>query len=710
MSIRNQHYEVLGVSVGHARPVENTVHVELNEGVQAVYGLNGAGKTWILKLIQSALTGVRLDTHEPDTALGKLMPLPVAHTHFCLTDLDDDDVFRCALTRAISEGLTAALAAERGEQLASQDATAEELFDPDEDALETAWLSELAKRYIRLRAGRLSFRAGTEFVDQLLAVCDEGVYTLVATGTTENPAWDVWISSILDTEMRRAIEDTSRGESLDLTEFTFPQALLIARDYAQRVDIDRQHVPEWLPFPLFPLGCRISIPAVEIVGGGLHDAPASPGAAIQTMLAQRIPESRPAIDEQGKVAGDLLDEFARIEDRARTDMQDFFPGINLQFLVGSPAEWFTGQTPQWVSGTVGRQQTLPTSALSDTQHRWASLVTDVALLRSSNAPMLFLCDEPERGLHVQVARKLPEILSRIGRREGMAFVVSTHSHYMLANPRVHAVHADRSGGTTAIRPTTLSVLDAESRQRTQLELSLSAPELNTLMNVAIVIEGIHDEIVFRSLLREPLDRSIAGLFPMHGAKAAHSLAEARLLLDGTDVDILVVLDNLDDERIAPLWRQAVDLAEVGAIEDAQRVLTRLRKGGKNSERKYLHQLGDLALSNGCLNRIRIVGLTLPDIVCYLPEEKLFPQRKRLLKWDNLIHEWREHDDPAVSGNSIKDYLTSRGLFPKDETRRIAEIERSADEAANSAIPVHPELVSLGEEVVRTASQYRSRRT
>lgn len=699
MAIGNQHYDVLGVSVGHVGPIEHSVHVELSQGVRALYGLNGAGKTWLLRAIEAALTGVRLDAGErARDPRAKLMTLPVAHVHLRLTDPNDDDVFRCTLTGALYDGLRSVLDAERGRQLADTEVDTGDLFNADEDALEDAWLSELAIRYVRLRA--LRFGWSSDAVDRLVEACDEGYYTLVATGTSTQPAWEVWMSSMFDHEQRQSVADIG---AFDDDTYTYPLGLAIGHDYVKRLHNDRQRVPTWLPFPVLPLGCKISVPAVEVI----HGNGASMGDALQLTLAQRPQDSAPAVDTNGAVAADIRDELTRIGNRAHTDMHEIFPGTDLRFHVGDATDWLHGRVPSWVYRDGSSERELPIESLSDTQYRWATMVTGVAEMRSADVPMIFLCDEPERGLHLSVERRLPGTLSRISSREGMSVVVATHSHYMLAHPAVEVARVDRSYGTTALLPTTLSVVDSVARRRTQAELGLSAAELNTLMNVAVVVEGLHDEIVFSGLIRECLDRSSAGVFPMHGGTGAQSLAEARLLIDGTDVEILVVLDNLDQKRVAPIWQLAKDRAAVGAVDDARTALAELRMGGKNSERKYLHQLGDVALATGCFDRLHIVGLTRPDVICYIPEAAIFPPRKKPPQWEPLVEKWRNHTDVTVSGRSIKGYLTSMSLFPRDDLARDRAVEDSVGNASREGLPVHPELLALGAKIEELAATYRS---
>ena len=62
MSLRGPDYELVGVSVVGDGPIRSIVHLPLNADVQALYGLNGAGKLRLLRLAASALTGVRLAT------------------------------------------------------------------------------------------------------------------------------------------------------------------------------------------------------------------------------------------------------------------------------------------------------------------------------------------------------------------------------------------------------------------------------------------------------------------------------------------------------------------------------------------------------------------------------------------------------------------------------------------------------------------------
>src|SRR4051794_15966142 len=99
-----------------------------------------------------------------------------------------------------------------------------------------------------------------------------------------------------------------------------------------------------------------------------------------------------------------------------------------------------------------------------------------------------------------------------------------------------------SGGTHA-RPVQISVVDGLSVESSADELGLSVGDLWALARLTVVVEGVHDEWVFSNLLRDSLDSAVAGIFPIHGAARLRSLAEARLIMHGTDAPTLIVLDD-----------------------------------------------------------------------------------------------------------------------------------------------------------------------
>ncbi|MDH3010061.1 AAA family ATPase [Gordonia alkanivorans] len=335
-------------------------------------------------------------------------------------------------------------------------------------------------------------------------------------------------------------------------------------------------------------------------------------------------------------------------------------------------------------------------SLSASQLRWAQITLAIGGTYPEDRPTVVLCDEPEQGLHVSAARRLPEALTRISKRENAAFFIATHSPQTLTDPYVQAVRVDRTHRNgSRLFPNTISLVDADARRRSEHELGLNPAELQALMRVAVVVEGLHDEIVFKNLLREALDASQSGLFPLHGGRNVSALPEARLMIDTNQAPILVVMDHLRADAIGGAWERIKGHAEAGRFEDALRVVERdLKVGGGKSELSYLRQLARTSIENHNTSRLYIHGLSRPDVICYLPEEFILTQNPRKKNWHQLIDEWENNPSPTVRKRSIKEFLTGRNLFPKDPQERNISIENAAIMAAKNGMTPHQDLIGL----------------
>ncbi|MDY6809622.1 MAG: hypothetical protein SW127_11470, partial [Actinomycetota bacterium] len=316
-------------------------------------------------------------------------------------------------------------------------------------------------------------------------------------------------------------------------------------------------------------------------------------------------------------------------------------------------------------------------SLSSAELRWVRIALGVAEMRFSDRPTVVLCDEPEQGLHLSAERRLPEALTYIAQRDEVAVLVATHSHYTLVNPKVSVVRAERSEerGTSLNPNNTLSILSAAARRRSEHELSLEASELQALMKVAVVVEGLHDEIVFSNLLHDEFNAAVAGIFPMHSGAKASSLAEARLMIDGSNAPILVVLDNIAHSEVEAIWATTMEKFDAGDLDGARDFALENFPKSKSSELGYLRQLAIAAIEADNLGRIKIYGLSRPDVVCYLPEDLILTpgKKKANWRWDRFIEAFHD-DERARKGQlgkefkprSIKTFLSSNRWLPDEK--------------------------------------------
>ncbi len=136
------------------------------------------------------------------------------------------------------------------------------------------------------------------------------------------------------------------------------------------------------------------------------------------------------------------------------------------------------------------------------------------------------------------------------------------------------------------------------------------------------------------------------ILPLHGGKKLEGAADSRFLFDFTDAHIVALLDNIADaSRVQLAWDDAYNRAVItGDVPAAIKSLHRALPGRKAAEYLYLRNFLARALERGIGDRVHPLGLSLPDVIMYLPESTLVPRSP--LSWAEL-HEkysrWQDED-------------------------------------------------------------------
>lgn len=726
MAMTGSGYEILGVTVCGG-PLEEPVHIALDAGLTALYGVNGVGKSWILRLLSSGLTGVAPEV--PDHA-----PWQTADLHIRVVT-PEGPVEGPFLNNAV-ERLIAAVQARRGEYLQTQ----------LEDDVLAAYRHELGERSIArsvwdivamlIDLSPATHQTPLEITHPMYEGAYGGFLTLRATGTAQRPSWNIMLSQSatvgekFPTFLRAARQawrelmtladptqiETSGGSdrfhrfadtwrernrlywSDEATRYLKPNGPLESWDHAAG-----DPWPDWMQVPVLSLAENLTVPPLQVLGGASGPREVDEETLFSLLGARPVQKTQAGrtapgaaivgIGEDGPLfvppVAMALDEIQRAAQANLADVLVDPP--QLRFDVSSVEAWFEGRRPRWEFLEGRTERWMPVNALSSAQERWARLAVGLASARRDGTPVVFVCDEPEAGLHRLAERHLAKGLHTLSKRTGVSVIVATHSPRLLDANDMHPilVHRD-TGGATKLAPVTLSLVDRSSADLAAQQHGLTVGDLTALMRLTVVVEGIHDEFVFAALLREELDGALAGILPMHGGKHARSLADARLLFDGTDAQILLVLDNLEQEEVNDVWARTASLAAEGRTEDARTSLEALDRG-RSSERLFLHQFGIRALEVGRMDRIHIHGLSMPDVICYLPPSLLLQKSGT---WPDLLVRWSREAAPAAPQN-LKGWLKRNHYLPKDNKAVDDLIEDAAFEARRMAAPVHPDLVDLG---------------
>ena len=460
--------------------------------------------------------------------------------------------------------------------------------------------------------------------------------------------------------------------------------------------------PDWLQVPVLSLANDLTVPPLQVLGG-YESPPEVDEDTVMALLEARDTlevESGAAVLNAAVVGSDhsgprfstpVARALSEIERAAQANLADVLVDApQVRFNVASIEAWFEGARPAWEFLEVKTQQWLPLGQLSSAQTRWARLAVGLAAARKLSVPVIFLCDEPEAGLHRLAERHLARGLNKLSLRTGVAVVVATHSPLLLDSNHMRPVLVHRDPyGAARTSPVALSLVDRTSADLAAEQHGLTVGDLTALMRLTVVVEGMHDELVFAALLREELDTALAGVLPLHGGKHARSVAEARLIFDGTDSQVLLVLDNIEHRRVNEIWQRTASLAADGLIAEARACLEALDRR-KSTEQLFLHQFGLRALEVGRMDRIHIHGLSMPDVICYLPTSLLLSKKGT---WPDLLRSW-EKDAAPNDPQNLKKWLVTNHYLPNDPKEVDRLIEDAAFTTRRAGDPIHGDLVAL----------------
>jgi len=297
---------------------------------------------------------------------------------------------------------------------------------------------------------------------------------------------------------------------------------------------------------------------------------------------------------------------------------------------------------------------VPLAALSRAERLWAerSIVEAAWELKEggSGRPRLYLYDEPESALHRAGETHMATSLVERSKRLGVSIVAATHSPELLDVSSANLLEAKRSALKSILQP-----LGAVSREDLA-GLGLNPSDLLRLTRVYLAVEGHHDEVLINYFLGERLRRARVEILPLRGGSKLPHTVDSRVLFDHTNAHLVGLLDNVDAEPLHRTWSDAQELAVTGHVAEAKDLILD-RIGKASGEAQYLSAWLTRALDKGLESRLTPFGLSRPDIIEYLPVDKFVAGAS---SWNSL----REQHARELSGKSgtprdFKKWLTGR---------------------------------------------------
>lgn len=621
---------VAGFSLGRIVP-GGKAHVPLHDGLSALYGLNGSGKSRILAAIRDSLARDERTSLAGDgfdyVYLAERVPDVLHERHRSrersaelMRDRLGDEKWGRLMEKPdpteMPSKLRQHLEATVEEQLAAADA----LSIDYPDALQNDLIDALMQRGVLMRwrvvhhavETRTGWSVGlhpTDFPDGFPAV-------LAHIGSL----WE-------------GISDELDDPDADPEVHEFEYAL---RETFAELPSAASEWPRWVAQPIARVGKGMQrladylddqLPRV-VVADASSDVDRELLDALRSAFPQRVNVPDWDIDPREVRADDkgALEQFStRLGARATAALERYLgpPAPSLRVEIAPLHEWHHGDLIKWTALDPLSASVVPFRELSSAQHRWARVAIAEALASEGRADpfsrrassSVLLIDEPELALHPQAIRHVCLALSA---GEHRSTIVATHSPIVLGS-------ADR---TLEVRrsdvPPVLEVRDGGHLLQPVLnkpqseEHGLLRSDFLSMTRLLVLVEGQHDRIVYVELLRKALADARAVVAEVGGSLAMAEALRDAALFRALDCPILILLDDFsDDDR--RWWGDLVEAARIGSKNPEEVVReVRSRASHRNDRWDVFRQIADRTLEVGVVGRVHVEGIPVLDIPQLFP--------------------------------------------------------------------------------------------
>lgn len=573
----------------------------LDGGPTVLYGLNGAGKTTVLRALESVLTGINQSGDGSAYLLARVSA----------ERLDEATTHAARLVNPFSREGDAGIAEMLADQLWNDGFAFDSFDDLDEEDV-----------------------ADLDSEGSLVEAAAQRRFLVEATGQS-SPGWGVTQAALL-------------GEG--------------TRELRASMEARWRHRLEGPLYPLFPApdgGPAEGLPQI-LMGSltrqaqlvmpaffGEKDTAASVNAALRELLGGPLEPAqmplfggkRAALDpdvepltERGP-APELVELCDRLGALATDELRRLLrTRIALRPHIASPRHWLAGKPVEWNAVTANGRR-LPLEALSRAELRWAIVATTTAhrLLANSlrtdpvfgppltqlDKTLVRIIDEPEAALHRSAEEQMARALTSTPRDE-MA-VLATHSPALLdASQAVFLVSPHHEEGNA------IAAWDATDQDNLE-SLGVRRSDLLGRYAVMLAVEGVHEKWILEELLGAELEASRVIVQPLYGGSRAAELVHADFVTRFTDWTVVVMWDNLRADELAKAWQRTCEMTQAGASRDEVRAMLLDRLRG-DVESKFARQFMEQAAAAGRTDRFGApFAMSRKDILHYLPPKSLSPR-------------------------------------------------------------------------------------
>ena len=356
-----------------------------------------------------------------------------------------------------------------------------------------------------------------------------------------------------------------------------------------------------------------------------------------------------------ELATENHDKFSsEVSDSVNQLLQSFMFGLPKPlFEVNTPERWMRSETPGWKFSVNGNS--VDFESLSNVQKRFSKLAIeiehviaqDLALstsIESEDGPemhevptSLLIIDEPESGLNRTgedcMAKGFTDLV-----KNGIHSLVASHSpsFFNIGGVNINLVEISDSG--TTIKP--LRTVDVENLSA----LGLRPGDLLQMYKVFWLVEGEHELRVFEELFRDELEKYRIKIIPLRGVKSLASVADSSMLFEYTKAKILVTVDNLQNSKLNSAWTSAIEMMK--NKQPVNKVVGDLRRNldEKTGEARNLLELMTSSIYSGNWDRLEFTSLTKKDLIEYFAPEAF-----------NLKSDWATLRSEHGSQNKYSDF-------------------------------------------------------
>jgi len=567
--------------------------IPLDGGLTVLYGLNGAGKTTVLRALESVLTGINL----------------------------------------VGDGAALLLVRVTQEYLDEATTPAVVLLNP--------FIDDRRPEISRMLRDRLRSDAfyDSEYSTEgaLLEAASQRRFLVYADGD-RSPSWAAKQAALLG-EGTAALEELLASEARD--ENSTPSLLPVFPD-----DVDG--LPPLVAAP-FARGAELIMPATfgekdtpAIVNEALRALLVGPANEILAILRGEKPVLAPDVHPltADGPAPELVEVCAELGRLATTELRRLMPtDLTLDVRIRSPRQWLAGRPVEWAGVTAGGSE-IPLDQLSRAELRWSivAIATAHRTLSTSlrgrpsilppptalETTLVRIIDEPEAALHRSAEARMARALTETPTDE--MTIVATHSPALLdASQAVFLVSSTSPGNA-------ISAWDATDQANLE-RLGLGRSDLLGRYSVMLAVEGVHEKWILEELLGPELEAMRVVVQPLYGGSRAAQLVHADFITRFTDWSVVVMWDNLRAVELSQAWERTTEMAEAGAQREEIRAMLRERLRG-SSESKFATQFMEQAAAAGRTDRFGApFAMSRKDILHYLPTQALSPRMPA--KWEEV---------------------------------------------------------------------------